>query len=432
MRIAAVCLSERSFAKYYDPNGIEIKAGDFCVVEDKQVTETVGRVSMFESRSGAQLRHAELPRVLRLASDKEIEEWGGMREREIVAMELCKSKSRELKLDMKVSTVRFDNKQNRVIFQFTADQRVDFRQLVRELASTLKARIELWQIGVRDESSAIHGFGACGMQLCCATWIKEFAPVSIRQAKDQDLVLSPAKLSGLCGRLRCCLSYEHKHYKEASKNAPYPGAVCRCHGLDDDLVVLSRSLLSRTFEARNSEGTTLLASFDDVEAITGKIPPSTLRQYLMTRSASAIAIGGARETEAASKEAKPAETPAAPQPAPQKPKERVSSPSASSDGSKPLVVSADAEQGAAAKPKEDGDKSSRSRRRRRKPRNRQRAETAQGGERKRADQKPAENSQPAAQRASQAKEGEPVSKSSGRRRRGPRRRRRPSQSKPSE
>ncbi|MCX7015704.1 MAG: regulatory iron-sulfur-containing complex subunit RicT [Candidatus Sumerlaeota bacterium] len=194
------------------------------------------------------------------------------------AIELCKEKARELNLDMKISTVRFDDRGRRVIFHFTADQRVDFRQLVRELAAALHARIELWQIGVRDEARVIHGFGICGKELCCASWIREFQPVSIRQAKDQDLLLSPAKLSGMCGRLRCCLTYEHGQYKECAKSAPGIGAICRCRQMRDPVVVVDRNLLRATATVKDEQGGLHSVPFADIAEVLGKAPPSALKQ----------------------------------------------------------------------------------------------------------------------------------------------------------
>lgn len=275
MKIAAISLSTRSFARHFDPDGVELMAGDFCVVEDKQIKEAVGRVELIESHSNWRARTMQLPKVLRIAAEKDVEQWRGLKQREDEAITLCKEKVRELKLEMKIANVRFDDRQRRVIFQFTADQRVDFRQLVRELASKLRARIELWQIGVRDEARCLDGFGICGQRLCCSGWIREFSPVSIRQAKDQDLVLSPAKLSGLCGRLRCCLTYEHKHYKETSKRMPQVGRLCRCKG-GDMVVVTERNFLTDEVTIRDGGERPRRIPLSDIEEVLGKAKPGDL------------------------------------------------------------------------------------------------------------------------------------------------------------
>jgi cell fate regulator YaaT (PSP1 superfamily) len=153
---------------------------------------------------------------------------------------------------MKITNVRFDEKKNKVIFNFTADKRVDFRELVRDLASALKSRIELWQIGVRDEAKMIDGLGVCGRRLCCANFIKNFVPITIRMAKDQDIILSPSKLSGVCGRLMCCLAYEEEHYQELSEGAPPIGATIKTK--DTEGLVIDRNLLSQTYTIKDSDG----------------------------------------------------------------------------------------------------------------------------------------------------------------------------------
>ena len=294
MSLVAIRLSERGFVRYYDPNGLELNAGDICIVEDRQAAEVPGQVCTVESRSSWQLRGRTYPRVLRKAEESEIEQWRQLKQREMEAIALCKQKARELNLEMKISTVHFDDRQRRVVFYFTADQRVDFRQLVKELAAALRARIELWQVGVRDEARMVHGFGICGKELCCGAWIQEFQPVSIRQAKDQDLLLSPAKLSGMCGRLRCCLTYEHEQYKAAMKEAPGVGAICRCKGLGT-AIVMERSLLRRQATVRDDYGALRQIPFSDVEEVLGKAPASAMKQDGAARVSAPIAPASSPE-----------------------------------------------------------------------------------------------------------------------------------------
>ncbi len=282
MKVAAIYLSERSFPRYFNPNGLVLKSGDICIVEDSQVVEAPGKVAVLETRCEFQTNAKQFPRVLRLASTAEIEQWRLLRAREIEAMGMVKEASRRLNLEMKISTVRFDDRQRRVIFNFTAEQRVDFRQLVRELASGLKSRIELWQIGVRDESKTVKGCGVCGQHLCCATWIKEFKPVSIRQAKDQDLMLSPAKLSGQCGRLLCCLTYEHEHYRETARKFPSAGILCRLKS-GEEVVVVDRNLLVGRLLVRDQQGHTKTIQLSDVETTLGKASSAALKNEAPTR-----------------------------------------------------------------------------------------------------------------------------------------------------
>jgi cell fate regulator YaaT (PSP1 superfamily) len=167
----------------------------------------------------------QAPRVLRRASaqDQSLRARHEQRERE--AFRLCVMKIRERGLAMKLARVEqlFDG--SRLVFFFTSEERVDFRELVRELASDFKTRIELRQIGVRDEARLLSGYGTCGRPLCCSTWLKSFEPVSIKMAKQQDLALNPSRLSGLCGRLKCCLRYELNHgTRAAARDEAYPGS----------------------------------------------------------------------------------------------------------------------------------------------------------------------------------------------------------------
>jgi cell fate regulator YaaT (PSP1 superfamily) len=162
-----------------------------------------------------------------------------------VAMEVCNEKIAERKLPMKLIDVEYSFDRSKIIFYFTAEGRVDFRDLVRDLASRFKARIDLRQIGVRDEARMLGGIGCCGRQLCCATFLKDFEAVNIRMAKDQRLPLNPSKISGLCGRLLCCLRYECEAYKELQRAMPKEGTVvstAQGEGRVTDLNILKQSV----------------------------------------------------------------------------------------------------------------------------------------------------------------------------------------------
>ena len=166
------------------------------------------------------------PRILRRASNQDHSLRARHEQREREAFRLCVMKIRERGLAMKLARVEqlFDG--SRLVFFFTSEERVDFRELVRELASEFKTRIELRQIGVRDEARLLSGYGTCGRPLCCSSWLKSFEPVSIKMAKQQDLALNPSRLSGLCGRLKCCLRYELNHgAPPAARDEAYPGGA---------------------------------------------------------------------------------------------------------------------------------------------------------------------------------------------------------------
>ena len=199
--------------------------GDLVVVQ----TDSGPALASVVARPSVILNHHPLseqgPRILRRASgqDQALRARHELRERE--AFRLCVMKIRERGLAMKLARVEqlFDG--SRLVFSFTSEERVDFRELVRELASEFKTRIELRQIGVRDEARLLSGYGTCGRPLCCSSWLKSFEPVSIKMAKQQDLALNPSRLSGLCGRLKCCLRYELNHGSApAHRDEPYPGS----------------------------------------------------------------------------------------------------------------------------------------------------------------------------------------------------------------
>ncbi|MFH0876679.1 MAG: stage 0 sporulation family protein [Candidatus Omnitrophota bacterium] len=162
-------------------------------------------------------------KILRIATDADKKQIEDNRKKAREASVTCNQKIDEHKLDMKLVGAEYSFDRSKILFYFTSEGRVDFRNLVKDLAKIFKARIELRQIGVRDEAKMFGGFGPCGRELCCCRFLKDFEPVTIKMAKEQNLPLNPPKISGLCGRLMCCLSYEHKHYRELSKGLPREG-----------------------------------------------------------------------------------------------------------------------------------------------------------------------------------------------------------------
>ena len=196
---------------YFDPGFLELKPGDKVVVETVRGIEygcvVTGPVEV-------DTEPAALKPVLRVATPEDIKQILANREKERQTFRICQDKITAHGLPMKLIGVDYTLDGSKIIFYFTAEGRVDFRQLVRDLATVFKARIELRQVGVRDEAKLLGGIGSCGRELCCATWLSEFAPVSIRMAKGQNLVLNPVKISGVCGRLMCCLRFEASNYWE--------------------------------------------------------------------------------------------------------------------------------------------------------------------------------------------------------------------------
>ncbi len=199
---------------YFNPGETQPKPGDTVIVETVRGVEAadvvVGSRLVPETSISQPLRP-----VLRRASAQDLEHLEENREKEKEALRTCGAKVAEHKLEMRLVGADYTFDRGKLIFYFTSEGRVDFRQLVRDLSTTFKTRIELRQIGVRDQAKMLGGLGSCGRQLCCCTFLAEFQPVSIKMAKKQDLSLNPAKISGLCGRLMCCLRYESEQYAEA-------------------------------------------------------------------------------------------------------------------------------------------------------------------------------------------------------------------------
>ena len=204
---------------YFDPLNFQVKRGDHVIVETARGVEygtVVGSPREVEDDKVVQ----PLKPVLRVATERDDEQEAGNKAKEKEAFKICQEKIRKHGLEMKLIDAEYTFDNNKVLFYFTADGRIDFRQLVKDLASVFKTRIELRQIGVRDETKILGGIGICGRTLCCHTYLSEFAPVSIKMAKEQNLSLNQTKISGVCGRLMCCLKNEQETYEELNRNLP--------------------------------------------------------------------------------------------------------------------------------------------------------------------------------------------------------------------
>nr|WP_309101562.1 stage 0 sporulation family protein [Fredinandcohnia onubensis] len=209
---------------YFDPNGFTIPDGEYVIVETVRGIE-FGKVVINKKQVDENDIVLPLKKVIRIADSKDkliVEE---NKQAAIEAYNVCQGKVVEHSLDMKLVDVEYTFDRNKVIFYFTADGRVDFRELVKDLAAIFRTRIELRQIGVRDEAKMLGGIGPCGRMLCCSTFLGDFEPVSIKMAKDQNLSLNPTKISGLCGRLMCCLKYENDEYESAKEQLPDLGEM---------------------------------------------------------------------------------------------------------------------------------------------------------------------------------------------------------------
>ena len=207
---------------FFSPGGLELKAGDKVIVETARGVEFGSVVTGIKEVPNDQISQPLKP-VIRIATQDDVRREAKNREKEKDAFKICQEKIRKHGLEMKLIDAEYTFDNNKVLFYFTADGRIDFRELVKDLASVFRTRIELRQIGVRDETKIRGGIGICGRPLCCHTYLTEFAPVSIKMAKEQNLSLNPTKISGVCGRLMCCLTNEEETYEELNSHLPSIG-----------------------------------------------------------------------------------------------------------------------------------------------------------------------------------------------------------------
>ncbi len=212
---------------YHNDVGADLRVGDYCLVEADRGKD-LGRVCYIGPGEARWWRIADRQGVIRKATAQELARLHDIRADEWGDYDVCLEKIQARKLEMNLVTVERQFDRNKITFYFTAEHRVDFRQLVKDLAAVFRTRIELRQIGVRDEAKIKGGLGICGRELCCSSFLHEFNPVTLKMAKAQQLPLSPSKLSGLCGRLRCCLAYEVEGYRRALERLPKVGTRVRC------------------------------------------------------------------------------------------------------------------------------------------------------------------------------------------------------------
>lgn len=224
---------------FFSPGDHDVECGQFVIVETARGVE-FGKVVLGKRNIDDGKIVSTLKTIIRVATDEDKKRHEDNKEKSKKAFAICKEKIAKHKLDMKLIEAEYTFDNNKVLFYFTADGRIDFRELVKDLAAVFRTRIELRQIGVRDETKIRGGIGICGRELCCHTYLSEFAPVSIKMAKEQNLSLNPTKISGVCGRLMCCLTNEEETYEELNNNLPSAGeAVTTPEGLKGEVQSLS-------------------------------------------------------------------------------------------------------------------------------------------------------------------------------------------------
>ena len=256
IKVVGVRFKKAGKIYYFDPEKKWVNNGDFVIVETIRGIE-YGQVVLGPKMVKEENIVQPLKKVLRLATGEDIKTNQENTEKEKEAFDICFKKIEEHGLEMKLIDIEYTFDNNKVIFYFTADGRIDFRELVKDLAAIFRTRIELRQIGVRDEAKMIGGIGPCGRHMCCASFLGEFYPVSIKMAKEQKLSLNPAKISGICSRLMCCLNYEHQVYEENIKKLPDLGDKVQVLGTNKTGIVLDINPLFVTAKVNvvKSDGT---------------------------------------------------------------------------------------------------------------------------------------------------------------------------------
>ena len=251
--VVGVKFKSASKIYFFDGDGIELELGDPVIVETARGLE-YGQVASFPTHIEKRDEKRQLKKVLRKADDNDTRRQKENKIRSEEAIEICEEKIRDHGLDMKLVDVEYTFDRSKIIFYFTSGGRVDFRELVKDLAQVFRTRIELRQIGVRDEAKMMGGVGCCGRELCCHEWMPDFQPVSIKMAKTQNLSLNPTKISGICGRLMCCLKFENDVYNELGKGMPAAGE--RVQTPDGEALVVDVNILVDKIKCRLLESDT--------------------------------------------------------------------------------------------------------------------------------------------------------------------------------
>ena len=262
--IVGITLRNATSAVPFDPADFDLKTDDVVVVTTERGTE-LGRVSHSAHERGPGELSDVANRIVRVATPADLEQAAELHARERAAIPVYRRLVTKHKLEMKPTDVEFLFDEKRAVFYFVAEERIDFRDLVRDLAAEFHLRVDMRQIGVRDEARMVGGLGHCGEQLCCVRFGGEFQPVSIRMAKEQDLPLNPLKISGLCGRLMCCLRYEYDAYKDFKGRAPKKGAIVDVGGTLAKVVELDTPRERITM--RKEDGTKVTFALSEMECV---------------------------------------------------------------------------------------------------------------------------------------------------------------------
>ena len=274
IKVVGVRFKKAGKIYYFNPEEFNIKKGDYLIVETARGIEFGECVIGIKEVSEKDII-LPLKSVIRVADEKDINKHKENKEKEKEALDICLKKIEQHGLQMKLIDVEYTFDNHKVIFYFTADGRVDFRELVKDLATIFKTRIELRQIGVRDEAKMIGGLGPCGRPMCCSSFLGDFASVSIKMAKEQNLSLNPTKISGICGRLMCCLNYEQSTYEDIRKRMPRVGAIVKT--ADGNGEVTGNSIVKEIIKVKIKQGDEEIIqeyNIKDIELISGEYEDS--------------------------------------------------------------------------------------------------------------------------------------------------------------
>lgn len=246
------------------PEGLSLHVGDQCIAMADRVLE-IGRVERLDPNPPSGCCGGTAPDVQRCATLQDLAKADENHLMTKMAMDACVKCVEELKLEMRLIKVRYSFDRCRLTVQFSAEQRVDFREMIKRLASQLNTRVEMRQLGVRDEAGIIGGLGPCGRRLCCCSWLKHFESINVKMAKAQRLTLTPGAINGMCGRLKCCLRYEYELYKELGKRLPREGSVVEC--AEGRGLVISKDILSQRVRLRLEDDRIIECHMDDIGRI---------------------------------------------------------------------------------------------------------------------------------------------------------------------
>jgi cell fate regulator YaaT (PSP1 superfamily) len=261
-KIVAVSLQRVGHLFNYLSGGLELKRGDRVLVESDAGTR-IGTVEIEPHEAALTLNVGELKPVMRMAEERDLRLEEDTITREAYAERLCAERIRQRGLPMKLVSVAYAFDGRKAVFYFVAENRVDFRELVRDLASSLRVRVEMKQIGHRDETKLVGAVGPCGRELCCSSWLRDFESVTVKMAREQGLALNPSRLAGMCGRLKCCLRYEYATYVELKRALPGPGR--RVESVKGNGKVLRQNTLKQTVLIQlDEEGGLVEAALDDL------------------------------------------------------------------------------------------------------------------------------------------------------------------------